>query len=134
MILLFNLIPIIPLDGSKIVNLILNKIFSFKLSDKIVNIISVLLLVCFLILNKFNLIGLMVLFLLSIKVFENIKNHKYLFNKFLFERYIYNIRFKKNKIINGHNLNKMKRDYKHLFLIDKTYQTEKEILNEKFDI
>ena len=37
-LLLFNLLPIIPLDGSKLLNIILNKLFSFKYSH-IINII-----------------------------------------------------------------------------------------------
>ena len=34
-ILIFNMIPIIPLDGSKVLNILLNKLFPFKLSHLI---------------------------------------------------------------------------------------------------
>ena len=34
-ILLFNLLPIVPLDGSKLLNLLINKLLPFKISHKI---------------------------------------------------------------------------------------------------
>ena len=46
-IFLFNLLPIIPLDGSKIFNVIVNKIFNFRVSYMINIIISILFLSCF---------------------------------------------------------------------------------------
>ena len=41
LLLFFNLLPIIPLDGSKILNLILNLIFPYRLSYKITFYISI---------------------------------------------------------------------------------------------
>ena len=51
-IFLFNLLPIIPLDGSKIFNVIVNKIFNFRVSYMINIIISVLFLSIFFIYFK----------------------------------------------------------------------------------
>ena len=73
----------------------------------------------------------LILMFLIIKTIDSIIKNKYIFNKFLFERYLYKFNFKKNKIVK--NIHSMKKDYKHLFYIDKTYKTEREILLKKFD-
>ena len=55
------------------------------------------------------------------------------FQKFLLERYMYDLPFKKSKTIKSLNLNKMQRDYRHIFYNGKIYVTEREILKKKFD-
>lgn len=130
LLLIFNLIPIIPLDGSKIINILLNKIFSFNLSYKISNYISIILIIILLYISN-SLMSVLVILFLIIKTIDSIKKEKHIFNKFLFERYLYKIKFKNKKIIN--NVYQMKKDYKHLFYINKTYQTEKEYLTKRFD-
>ena len=132
-LLLFNILPIIPLDGSKLINIILNKIISFKYSHLITIYISlitmfIVILRC-IIIN--NLILLFILIFLLIKIIDEIKIHKYLFNKFLFERYLYTFHFKKIKKINCIKLSKMKKEYKHIFYNNR-YYTEKEVLNNYF--
>ena len=107
-LLLFNLLPLIPLDGSKLLNLLFNKILSFKLShflSIILSFISIILLAF-----KYNLILYITLFLLLKNTFKELLNHRYIFNRFLLERYIYNFNFKKSKIVS--NKTYMKRDYK----------------------
>ncbi len=130
LLLLFNLIPVIPLDGSKLLNIILNKIFSFKRSIYLTNIISIILIIVLLYFSN-NLMTFLIILLLIIKVIDSILNKNIVFNKFLFERYLYNFKFNKRKVVN--DINKMKKDYKHLFYIDKTYILEKDILRKKFD-
>lgn len=130
-ILLFNLIPIFPLDGSKILNVGLNYLFPFKKSHIISIIISLISITTIILLLKFNLILITIFLFLILKTFKEIKYHSYLFNKFLFERYLYNFNFKKSKIIK--NEYQMKRDYKHLFFIQNEYQTEKQYLSNLFD-
>ncbi len=133
LILFFNLLPIYPLDGSKLLNIFLNKITSFKRSHLLTIYIS-LLTVAFLLLNvKFNLIFTLILFFVIIKVIDEYKNHDSLFNKFLLERYTNNFNFKKRKIIKGRKVSKMKRDYQHIFYNEGKYTTEKEILRKRFD-
>ena len=134
-LLLFNFIPIIPLDGSKLLNIILNKIFSFKLSHIISLFISLIYLIYLFIRTIIikNLILFIILIFLLIKNIKEIYLHKYLFNKFLFERYNYNLKFKKIKRIKGLKIYKMKKDYKHLFYLNK-YITENEILKDYFNI
>ncbi|MDO4963616.1 MAG: hypothetical protein Q4E75_05955, partial [bacterium] len=59
------------------------------------------------------------------------KERKLLFNKFLLERYLNDFKFFRKKTIN--NVDKMKKDYKHLFYIDNKYLTEKYYLKKMFD-
>jgi len=131
-LLLFNFLPIHPLDGSKLVNILLNKIFPFKLSH-ILTIYFSFLLVIICLSFKFDLLFLLILILLIVDVIKELMNHKYLFNKFLLERYFYHFNFKKNKIIKGENYNRMFRDYKHLFYIENKYHSEKEMMSKMFD-
>lgn len=132
-LLIFNLLPLIPLDGSKLVNIILNKILSFKYSHIITVIISLITLI-FLFIRAFflhNLILLLILLFIMIKNIKEIKDHKYLFNKFLYERYNYQLEFKKIKIIKGIKIEHMKKDHKHLFFSNR-YYSEREVLNDYF--
>ena len=117
-------------DGSKIINVIFNKLFSFNLSYKLSNILSISLIIILLYISN-GLMEILILMFLIIKTIDSIIKNKYIFNKFLFERYLYKINFKNNKIVS--NIYSMKKDYKHLFYIDKTYKTEREILLKKFD-
>ena len=132
-ILILNLIPILPLDGSKILNLILNKFLSFRNSYIISIYISFVCIIIFAIyfLINFNLVIMCALTFTLIKTIKEYNLHNVIFNKFLFERYIYNLNFKKSKTIN--QINNMKRDYKHIFYIENKYLTEKEILRQMFD-
>ena len=56
------------------------------------------------------------------------KNHVYLYNSFLIERYIKNIKFKKSNFINSNKLYKMKKYLKNIFIIDNKYVDEKDVL------
>ena len=130
LLLIFNLIPIIPLDGSKILNILLNKIFSFYKSSILSIIISIILIIILFFLNN-NLISRFIILFLSLKVIETIKNNKYIFNKFLFERCMYTFNFKKTKIVN--DIKEMKKDKKHIFRLNNSYITEREKLRNMFD-
>lgn len=129
-LLLFNMLPIIPLDGSKLLNIILNKITSFKMSHLLTIYISLITIILLMIKNK-NLVLYIIIFFILLKVIKEYKEHKYIFNKFLFERYNYNLKFKKIRYIKGRKINKMKKGYKHIFYDDK-YYTEKDILKRYF--
>ncbi|MEG2322336.1 MAG: site-2 protease family protein [Bacilli bacterium] len=128
-ILLFNLLPICPLDGSKIINIVLNKCSSFKKSYNITIILSIItLIICS---YYFNLLFLTVLLFLLIETIKLFIKRKYYYNRFLLERYLYDFKFKKEKIIN--DINKMAKEKKHLFYLAKKYYSEKEILTKMFD-
>lgn len=107
----FNFLPILPLDGGKLLNIIFDKIFSYKLSNIISIIISFIILIFFLYFNKTLFACILTLFLIKCLIIE-INNIKYKYNKFLLERYLNNYSFKKIKIIN--NINNFKRDNYHI--------------------
>ena len=132
-ILCFNLLPIFPLDGSKLLNVFLNKITSFKRSHALIIMISFLTMLMVILDSDFNLILILILTFLLMRVFSEIKNHESLFNRFLLERYLKNYHFKKIKEIKSLDVRKMKRDYKHLFYDGFWRITEREILKKRFD-
>ena len=94
-IFLFNLLPINPLDGSKILNSILNLIFPFKTSYLISIVISIIFIVSLLMFK--NLILYLTIVFLLIRIIKEIKNKKYMFLKFLLERKKINLKSRKNK-------------------------------------
>lgn len=132
-IILFNLIPIIPLDGSKVINILLNNFISFKYAHLITIYISYIFVFILIVLFYNNLnMNIMILLLLFLLIKEH-KIHKYLFNNFLVERLVKEIKFKKNNFINKLNLNKMMKYRNNIFIIDNRYISEKEILYKKYN-
>jgi len=132
-IILFNLLPIYPLDGSKILNIFFNIITSYKNSLLLTIIISYIFIIIFTILFfNVNKIIAFVLIFLMLEVKKLYKERKELFNKFLLERYLNEFDFKKKKTINS--VDKMKKDYRHLFYINGSYLTESYFLKKMFDI
>lgn len=114
LIIIFNLLPIIPLDGSKIMLSILESLFSYKKALKIMNVLSILVIIIFIIYLSFQgLNALLIVFFLIYKTFYEIKNHDYLFNNFLLIRALNNQNSKKVKYIN--NLKKIFKN-KHNFI------------------
>ena len=135
-LLFFNLLPIYPLDGAKLLNLLFNKILPFKKSHLLILIVSFLVsisTILYTIVNKLDLLLFLVVLLLFFKLIEEKNKHEMIFNKFLLERYLYSFNFKKNKIIKDDNLEKMFRGYEHIFLNEKKYVTERELLRKRFD-
>lgn len=122
----FNFLPILPLDGGRLLNILLDKIFSYKLSNKLTLIVSILFLALFIMYKRTILSILLFIFLLKEIILEinNIDN-KYM--TFLFERYKNNYSFK--KIIRINNPNKFKRDYYHII----NGITERKYLSKLFD-
>lgn len=134
-ILVFNLIPIIPLDGSKIFLLTLQKKVSFYKSYKILLIFSCIFFLFLLLLNSliFKSVFLLVTLLLLHKhIYKVYKEYTFYFKKFLLERYLYKLYFKKHINLNEASLKRMKRDCKHLFYYKNKYVTEKEMLYKTF--
>lgn len=132
-ILYFNLLPIVSLDGFKILNLTLSKIFPFDISNKLSLGISFITLIIILIVNyyTFNYTLLLVLSVLIINIVNYYKDLNYIFNKFLVERYLYNLSYSKEKIVN--NKKKMYKDYRHIFKNGNKYLTEKKYLYDKYN-
>jgi len=121
-LIIFNLLPLIGLDGEKIIHLLLEYIFPYKLTNNIVIIVSLITLVIFI----YNTIKLKVniLFILTFIIYKLIlfiKNKKYLENKFLLERYLYDIPYRKIKYIKGIKINRMYQETYHFFNNIKEY-------------
>lgn len=109
-LLCFNFLPIIPLDGGRLFNIILNTIFNYRLSNKISIVLSIISLIIYTLFNRTILTCILVIFLIKCIYFKiNYLNIEY--NKFLLERYINKYKFRKNKNIK--NTNQFKRDYYH---------------------
>ena len=123
---IFNMLPIYPLDGYKLLNIILSLCMPYKKVLKLGLILSFILLVLFIRLDLIYIIILILLFKGIIKEYINIDN---IYNKFLIERYLIDFKFNKHRIIT--NINGMYKDYRHLIKKDRLY-TEKEYLKKRF--
>ncbi len=137
-ILIFNLLPIVPLDGYRILNVILNMFMPYKYSLKISGVISFLtifIIIFLFMFLRFKLeVSYVMIFIFLIKKIINYFNDiPYLFNRFLIERYINKSHAKKVILINGYHLEKLRRQKRHLFIIGKKSYTEKQMLSKKFD-
>lgn len=116
----FNLLPILPLDGAKILNNILDLILSYDLAHKVSLAVSFLALpLVFLFDNK--LIIILVVISLLVRLFEEINWHKFRINKLLLERKLKGIKFK--KLREFESLTKVKRNVTYYRFINgiKTY-------------
>ena len=124
--------PIYPLDGSKIINLLLSKFFNYNLSNKLTIMISLIGMFLFILTSSYNhnYSYIMVLSVLIIYNYKFIKQLKYIYNKFLLERYLYNISYPKIKIIN--NGNKMYKNNSHIIKVNNNYITEKKYLSKYY--
>ena len=131
-ILIFNLLPIIPLDGSIFIKSIFEKFFSFYYSQIMIIILSVLFLGIFFYLNYyFSLNNYLIGIFLLYKIYDYIINLKYLKNRFLLERYLHNYQYKDIKLID--KLNLMQKERKHFFKVNQRLIEEKEILKSYFN-
>ena len=132
-IMLFNILPIIPLDGSIILNSLLNKMLSYKQSYYIYTIISILFTIIYLLFNYwFSLNNYLIVSLFIIKTYYAIKNYKYLKTRFLLERYLNKYDFKYISTKSG-NLDILKLDTYQYFKEGNKIISEHTKLKEKFD-
>lgn len=133
-LLFLNLIPIEPLDGSKLIHLLFCKFTSYFNSQIYTFYLSSILLSLFLfygiVYQNFSLL-VWLLFL-----FQKVRKTKafipYTMKRFLWERYQYQFSFKKRILVK--DTKDMKRDYSHLFKKENGYITEREMLRKIFDL
>lgn len=130
--LIFNLIPIYPLDGSKILNIVINKLFNFKLSNILLIIVSIINMIVMLFVYKLNYSYIMIIGVLINYLYSYIKNMGYLYNRFLLEKYLYKTKYNNKKIIN--NYNKMYRNTNHIIKNNDKYLKEEDFLLKMFDL
>ena len=131
-ILIFNLLPIIPLDGSKILFNILLKYISFKKANVNCTIISIISLILFILFNiKFKINNITIIVFLTFHTIKTIKDYEYIMNNFFLERYLYN-HYYDEIIYNKNNLNDMKITKYYYFKNNKNYISEKNYLRKKY--
>ena len=131
-ILFFNMLPIHPLDGSKVINLFLSKFLPYKFTLKLNIILSIITIIILLLVHyyHFNYTMIFIIPLIINNIIKYYKNINYYFNKFLLERYIHNIKFKRTIIIN--NINNMYKEKYHIFKNKNEYFTENQVLISRF--
>ena len=101
-LLCFNLLPIYPLDGGRIVNLLFNFFLPYRKCNFLIIVISILFIFIVIVnCSSVNLVMMMV-FVLS-EVFVFIKQQDYLYNKFLLERFLFNFSFYRVRVIKNKN-------------------------------
>jgi len=133
-ILLFNLLPIIPLDGSIIIKSIFEKFLTFNQSYLVSTIISIISLMAFITYNYiFSLNNYIIITFLLYKIITNIKDFKYTKNKFLLERYLYEFPYRKIYHEKKSNHNILRKETLHFFKEDTKYVHERSILGKLFD-
>ena len=127
-LLLFNLLPIYPLDGGRILNIFINFFFDYLLSIKITFFISFfvgIMIFTYYVVN-ININVILTLSIIIIKLIQYFKKKNYYFYRFLLERHLYCYSFKKIKDVN--NIKKFQRGYYHF--INK--ESEKNFLKKYF--
>ena len=131
-ILAFNLLPILPLDGGRILQCLLCYFVSYYHSFLIMYAISfgLLFIFCILFLKFATLSLLLVMVVLVFRLQNEYKKTNYYLEKFLLERYLYQPTFKKKKIVRSPL--QFKRDYQHVLHINHHYLLEKEYLYQKY--
>lgn len=129
---IFNILPIIPLDGSKLINLILSKYFNFNVANKLTIIISFMTIIIFMFSGIFdkNYSLIMIIGVLLNNIYKFYSELSYIYNRFLLERYLHNFNYKKYKVID--NKDKMYKNKRHYFYINGKIIGEKEYLNSFF--
>ena len=123
LLLSFNLLPILPLDGGKLLNNILDLFFSYNLSHKITITISILTIPIILKYDNKIIAYLLILFLI-IKNIEEINIHKYKIIKLITERKLKYHKYKKTKKIN--NIKNIKRNKNFTIKVGNLTLTEKD--------
>ena len=131
-LLLFNLLPIYPLDGGKILNAFLGIFNPYMKSFYFTFYLSIFFIFLLLGYNiyYFNLNLFLMTIILLVKLIKVYQKRYYYYNRFLLERYLNNYNFKKTNIIK--NENNFFRNRKHILNINNKYELEKDYLRKKF--
>lgn len=98
-LIIFNLLPIKPSDGSKILESFLERITTYRHTQIISIIISIISIFLLFIFSK-NIIIFVILYILNIQIILKLK---YIINKFKLERYLYNIKYSKPIYVKDEN-------------------------------
>ena len=133
-LILFNILPIYPLDGFKILKLLLEKFVPYKVTNILTLIISVISIIIILVFNVFcgNYSFVMIIVILLNYIYIYFKNFSFLYNRFLFLLYLYKIRYNDTIIIK--NKNYFYKNKSHIIKNNKKYEKEESFLNNLFDL
>lgn len=132
-LLIFNLFPVYPLDGGKILNIILSYLMPYKKSLKVTIFISFFFyfIEILLFIKLFNSVFLFIsLLFLVFKIIDEKNKVNYYFNKFLLERYLKNYSFKKIKYVD--NVLEMQKEKEHFIRKNEKILKEKTFLSSYF--
>ena len=130
-ILVFNLLPIYPLDGGKIINILISEFIPYKKSLQLSIKLSYLIIVIFLFYLEQKYINIIIMeLLLVILIYNEYRKIDHIYNKFLLERYLKKYNFKKINIIN--NINNFYRDRRHIVKNNGKYYKEYDFLIKKY--
>lgn len=128
-IIFFNLLPIYPLDGGRIIYLLLCFFLPYRVADLVIVIFSCIVLFVIILLQIYyvNYSNIMIYFILIYYIFLFFKKRNIRYYKFLMERYLYSFSF--SRIIFIHNYRYMYRNRKHFFVKSKKIVDEKEYID-----
>lgn len=130
-IFLFNLLPIIPLDGSVFLHAFLEKFWAYKRAFFIYEIVSVISFYLFFLYNVFlggeNYFICGVLFW---QIFLVLKQFPYYLHRFYLERYLYDFPYKKIANEFTKNIDVLKKETRHFFYEKKAYVSERQKIHE----
>lgn len=133
-IMFFNLLPMIPLDGSIIMHSLLEYFFPYQKAYQWYLIgASCMFLFFFFFHTMHNLNNYMIVTFLLFKLFDTIKKRKYIYERFYLERYLYEFPYTKIKSHPYPNLNKLKKGTLHFFWQKDRYLHEKEFLKNRYN-
>lgn len=125
-LILFNIIPIYPLDGYIILNSIFNIYIPYLKSNILSLIISIITLIIFILYSyNYKINSIFVISFLLCKLYNYLKDYKYIHNKFILERSMYNIPYNKIIYLNTYNPYLLKLNKYYYF----NYKSEKEVIS-----
>lgn len=132
-ILIFNCLPIIPLDGSVIFHSFLEKIFSFEKSFTFYEVISCFCLILFTIINyTLHLDNYYICFVLAAEYILLKKEKKYLLHRFYLERLLKEYPYKRIQNEKNRSIHCLKKETLHFYYEDGKYIHEQEKLQKYF--
>ncbi len=132
-ILIFNLLPIIPLDGYKMLRCFLELIWPFKKAFYLSMFLNVIFVLGFITYNHlFSLNNYLIVSFLIYKIVDEFRNFKYQNFRFQLERYLSDFPYSKIKNEKKLDLSLLKKDTYHYFKKGDTYVSEKKLLKKKY--
>lgn len=128
----FNLLPVYPLDGGRIFNLLFSRYFCFSLANDLTILVSLMTIFFLIIFSVYrcNYSNVMIIFILFTYLWKFYQKRKYLYQRFLVERYLYSFEYPKIKIVESEK--KMYKNRTHVFRVGKFYMREKVFLRRVF--